>query len=184
MITLLSRYGKLLGILLILVLVGLALYLFPPQEVVSYIGVENAYLVGFLITLLAGVSSFTGTAAYATVGALAQGGAHPIILGLVGGIGLFLSDTIFYFLITKGIESVKKGKDSFLMRLERLFSKVPTSVVLFIVFVYTGFSPFPNDLLLIALLIGGYKYKTFALPLLAGAITLMLIITHIGLLWA
>lgn len=184
MTTLFSRYGKLLGILLILLLVGIALYIFPPQEVVGYIGVENAYLVGFLITLLAGVSSFTGTAAYATVGALAQGGANPVILGLIGGVGLFLSDSIFYFLITKGVESVKKSRDSFLARLERIFNKVPTSVVLLIVFLYTGFSPLPNDLLLIALLIGGYKYKTFALPLLAGAITLMLIITHVGGLWA
>ena len=153
----LTKYGRLLGVILILAGVGAALYLIPPAELVQAIGVENTYLVTFLITLFAGVSSFTGTAAYATVAALAEGGGNPVILGLLGGLGLFLSDSIFYFIIWKGIESVR-DTGGFFRKLERVISKVPAWLGLVIVYLYTGFTPLPNDLLLLALLLGGYRY--------------------------
>lgn len=180
MIRLLRTHYKLLGTIALLVAIGIALYLVPPAELVALIGVENAYLVTFLVTLLAGVSSFTATAAVATVAALAQGGGNPVILGLLGGFGLFLSDSIFYFLIWKGSESVREKGGEFFKKFEHFFSSVPTWLGLIIVYLYTGFSPFPNDLLLIALLLGGYRYRTFAIPLFLGAVTLMLIITHVG----
>lgn len=178
----LTPYLKVLGVILILVLIGIGLYIVPPHELVQRIGVENSYLVGFLIALFAGVSSFTGSAAYATVAALAQGGADPIILGIVAGIGLFLSDTIFYALIYKGFESVS-DTSPFYAKLQRTLSTVPVWLALSVVYLYTAFTPLPNDLLLIALLAVGYSYRVFAPVLLAGAITLMLLLTHVGLMW-
>ena len=158
-------------------------YYFPVQELIDKIGIQNTYLVAFLLATIGGFSSLTGTSLYVALIALSQAGVNPIILGIVGGLGLFLSDTIFYFIIVKVRSLITKITN----RWERLFRRMwkwfyvcPDWVVYLGVFLYAAFSPLPNDILLAVLALSSYSYRQFAWFLLAGDITIGLVLTHIG----
>jgi hypothetical protein len=158
----------------------LALYVVPPGSLVSYVGFEHVYLVSFLVTLIAGFSSFTGGAAYATVIEFSRGGgAHPLYLGLASGIGLFISDSLFYLLILRGRESVGSGLRKLLGRLERFFRRIPDPYVYFFTFLFCALGPIPNDIVLLALVVAGYRYRAFWPALLFGDITFMLFLSYL-----
>lgn len=173
-------YVKIGAIVLFLGAFGLLLYFFPPSEIVAAIGVENAYLVGFLAALTAGFSSLTGTATFAAIASLAQGGATPWLLGLCAGVGLFLSDSGFYFILTKGRESVTGKAKKLADTLEEYIERVPVWAVMLVIVIYTALSPLPNDILLLALAASGYRYLVFAPALLVGDLIIMQIVTQIG----
>jgi hypothetical protein len=177
--TLLRRYRTVALVLAAIAGWSALLYAVSPLSLVERIGVENAYLVAFFITLVAGCSSFTGGAAYATVIEFSRGGAHPLWLGLISGTALFLSDSIFYLLILRGRESVEGQLHSFLGRLERFFKRIPGPFVYLFTFLFCALGPIPNDAVLLALLLAGYRYRRFWPALLAGDIAFMLFLSYL-----
>lgn len=173
--------------LAIIVLVLFAWLLFfhfvPPETLVRTIGVQNTYLFAFLLAVIAGFSSITGTSLYATIAALAHGGVNNLILGIVSGLGLFLSDSFFYFVAVYGRNFIAQTASHW----ERLFKwihewvhRAPRWLVFAVVFLYSAFAPIPNDILLGVLAISGYSYKQFFPYLLLGDITAMILLTMVS----
>lgn len=171
--------------LVLLVLVGWALFFhfYPVDELVNDIGIENTYFAAFMLAVIGGFSSITGTSLYAALVALAHGGVNPLALGVIGGLGLFISDSLFYFVITKVrhilVDITKKWERVF-RKIWKLLYITPSWIVYVMIFLYTAFIPFPNDIVLALLAVSGYSYRQFAIFLLLGDLTMALLLTNVS----
>ena len=151
-----------------------------PEEIVDYIGVDNTYFVAFLFAIFGGLSTVTGISFFASVVTFASGGANPVFLGLFGGLGIFISDTIFFFVARYGIQVFGKKVKSVSLWLVSKMEKVSLSVILVGVYVYVGLTPFPNDILMVALAFVSMPFKRLAPVLLAGSITIVMLTAYFG----
>lgn len=172
-------------LLIIVILAGWAVFFhyYPVEEIVSSIGVQNTYLAAFLLAAIGGFSSLTGTSLYAALIALSKGGMNPLALGIIAGIGLFLSDSVFYFIATR-MRTLVSGITT---KWERLFRNIwkwvhrtPEWVIYMTVFLYAAFGPLPNDIMLVALALSNFEYRKFAIFLLMGDLTISILLTVFG----
>jgi hypothetical protein len=151
-----------------------------PARIVGAVGVENTYLVAFLLAAIGGLSSFTGVSVLAAIAAFASGGANPLWLGLSAGVGIFLSDSVFFLLASYGRElargSWQRGVDTFAAWARRL----PDWAVASGTYVYISFTPLPNDALMLALAAAGYRYRQIAPVLLLGGVTLAVLLAYLA----
>lgn len=168
-------------ILVLLILIGWSAFfiIVSPESLIERVGVGNSYLISFLISLLAGFSMFTGTAAYATVIEFARGGANPLYLGITSGIGLFLSDSIFYLLVMRGRNALTTRFGRWLSRFHHFMQRLPSMIVYLGVYLFCAFGPIPNDVMMSVLIIGGYEYKKVWPAFLVGDITFMLFLSYL-----
>ncbi len=157
------------------------LHYISPTELVNIIGVHNGYLVMFLIALFGGVSSFTAVSFVATALTLSAGGLNPIILALASGVGTTLSDSLF-FLIGKHAHTVIESP-----KLSRLIDKTAIwlndrsrLVVGLFIYLYTGFTPLPTDVLTILLGVTRQPYISIIIPPVLGNITFTFLIVTAG----
>lgn len=178
-----KKYSKNIFILSLVILSiafwTLLLIIFPPQEIIKGIGIENSYWLIFFIAAIAGVSTVTSTSYYASVVTFAAGGANPFLLAICAGIGMSIGDSLFYFLGKKGSKVLPRKIDQYQDKIELWLKNKSRWMIISFVYIYTGFTPFPGDLLSIFLGINNFKYKLIIWPIILGNITLM---TTIGLL--
>lgn len=167
------------GIALIAVL-NLFFFWIGPTEILDRLGTNQAYLTVFLIGAIGGVSAFTSSIFYTTVFGFAAGGLNPFLLGLVGGIALFISDSVFFYLISLGKRVTENSYGRIFKKIESFVARAPKQLVLLFVFLYLGFTPFPNDILILALVLGGYTYRSVAPIMLVATIVLITIFAHTG----
>lgn len=158
----------------------LLLTLTTPEEIVDYVGVENTYFVSFLLAVFGGLSTVTGVPFFTSVVAFASGGANPWLLGLFGGVGIFISDLIFFFVARYGAHIFRDTVKPVSLWLVSKMEKVSLKVVLIGVFIYIGFTPLPNDIIMIALAFTGIPFKRIAPVLLAGSITIVVLVAYLG----
>lgn len=170
-------------IIVILAVWALFFHYYPVEEIISRIGVQNTYLAAFLLSVIGGFSSLTGTSLYAALIVLSKGGMNPFVLGIIAGLGLFLSDSIFYFIATH-MRTLVSGITT---RWERLFRNIwkwvhstPDWIVYTAVFIYAAFAPLPNDVILVALALSNYSYRKFAVFLFLGDLTISILLTVFG----
>lgn len=165
---------KIVFILLLLFIIAwtVLLYFHPPEELVTVIGVHNSYLVGFLISIIGALSSFTTFSTYPAIVTLATGEINPFILGISAGLGLAIGDVMFYYFgfTARGVVS-KKIKERLEKVLNWLAKKSDRYIQVFI-FLYVAFTPFPNNILTGSLALIGYPIKKVAPPLIIGDIVL------------
>lgn len=174
-----------LGIIL-LVIAGwfLFFHFFPPETIIEKIGINNVYLAAFLMASIGGFSSITGTSVYVALAGFAHSGSvNTLMLGIISGLGIFLSDSLFYFVVDYGRDMITKVES----RWEKLFERVrrwmrvaPDWLVYMGVFACSAFAPIPNDILLAALVMSRYEYKRFVPYLFAGDLTAMILLTHVA----
>lgn len=162
------------------ILVNVLFFFVSPTALVERIGVENAYLVVFGMAALGGLSTFTGVSLYAALLTFAAGGANPLVLGLAAGIGIFASDTVFFLLATYGRRAVPVAWEGAVQRLRRLVRRISFRWTAILSYLYLGFTPLPNDVLMLALVAGEYRYRRIAPVLLAGDLTIALVGAHLG----
>lgn len=180
-----KRHRILIAVIVALLAFNLIFFVVSPREIVDYIGVENSYFVAFLVAAVGGVSTLTGVALYGTIVTFAAGGAHPLLLGLSAGFGIFLSNSIFYYLAYVGRRSLTGGLQQRVHEFTTwVQAKLPRWLVYLFVYLYLSFSPLSDDILMLALVIGGYRYRQVALLMLAGALTLATTVALFGNLWA
>lgn len=174
------RYWVIFFLLAFLLVFALILAFITPQEIVDYVGVENTYLVSFLLAVFGGLSAVTGISFFASVVTFSGGGASPVLLALFGGLGIFISDSIFFLVARYGVEILKKKTRPVSQWLVSKMEKLPLSIVLAGVYVYIGFTPFPNDLLMVALALAGMPFKLLAPTLMAGSVTIVFLVAYFG----
>ena len=148
------------------------LYFYNPEEIVGLLGVHNSYVMAFLISMFGAFSSFTTFSTYPAVITLAAGKINPYFLGVAAGIGLSIGDILFfYFGVTvRGVVS-----ETFKERLQKILKRLknkPDYIIQAFVFLYVGFTPFPNNVLTGSLALIAYPFKKVALPLILGDLVL------------
>ena len=141
------------------------LVLYSPQKLVDSIGINNSFLILFLMAVFGGVSAFTSASFYATMVTFYIGGLNFFALIIIGAMGLTLGDFIFYYLGKRSRDfvsetSYKKKINS----LKKFMKKIPDKFVFLLIFLYVGVSPLPKDVLCVFLGINDFpKTKFFIL---------------------
>lgn len=164
----------------LLLLGNIALLIIGPTALVEMIGVRQTYLITFIVGVIGGSSAFTGGIFYAMVTAFATSEVNLLLLGFVAGISLFLSDSAFFYVIKVGKQHISDKLQKFFNKIESFVQNAPDIVVYLFSYLYFGFSPLPNDILVIALIAAGYTYRQIAPYMLAGNLTLMYILVYTG----
>lgn len=156
-------------------------YFVGPENLVSRLGITNSYLLIFALAVMGGVSSFTSGPFYAALTTLAAGGVNFFLLGVISGIGLLISDSIFYYFGShaKNYLETQLKKPTIRRAVEWVEGQSDRKVQLF-VFLYVGLTPLPNDIVTISLAIIGFPYKKILLPLMLGNITSTTIIAFLA----
>lgn len=166
------------AILFAIVAWSILLVYVSPREIVEAIGVRNIYILVFAVAAIGGLSSFTGPSLYALVATAAAGGSDPLLLAAIGGIGIFISDGVFYAVARYGRRVALKYWEEPVEKLREWSERLPQWVIYGGVFVYTGLTPLPNDVLIIALAFSEQRFKKVAPFLLAGDIVLVGIVAY------
>ena len=152
---------------------GLVLYFVSPTEIIDKIGVNNSYLIAFLLALFGGVSSITAVPYLTVLATFAAGGLNIFLLTLISAPALTVGDAIFFYLGARGRKFVHQRKDieKMLEKITRWTSTHPKWVIPFFVYVYSGLTPFPVDILSLALALLNYPFRRFIVPVFAGNVT-------------
>jgi hypothetical protein len=175
-----QRWLSFAAALVLIVAAATFIYIIGPEELVATIGVENAYLVVFLLAIFGGVSSLTATSFFAAVIAMAAGGLHPLWLGLVSGAGMLIGDLIFFAL---GAHARTVAGPRLRPRLERLAAWIrrkPDWAVAIVIYLYLAVTPLPGDILLASLALAAYPIKKLLIPVFLGNVTLITWMTTLG----
>ncbi len=168
-----KKHIDLIAIFVIIFLwIGL-LFFISPEEIVEIIGVERGYLFLFLTAFL-GVSGFASTPFYMALVTLAGTGEFNVfLLALTIAPARAFGDSIFFFLGYK-IRSDLTNKR--LRNFSAWINEKPTWSIPFFAYIYTAMTPFPQDILMVALGVGKVKFRyAFAAVLLGNATAIFLI---------
>ena len=177
----LNKYLVFAGILIFIIAWILILIFISPDQIVGKMGERNSYIILFLISAIGGVSSISASSYYLAVSVFASGGLNPIVLGFIGGIGVTIGDSLFFYLGKKGKEISSKELHKKTNKIYRWINKSPKGFIPFFVYIYAGFTPAPNDLMTVPLGFLGYPYKKMIIPLLFGNITATILISYLSI---
>lgn len=157
------------------------LYQFGANAIVDFIGVENGYLIAFLVALFGGMSSISGVTYVTVILTFAAGGLNPLLLAAMSGVGLTVGDSIYFFLGRRAYYTLGTGKISeFVHRIIAWLNRQHRHRIAVGIYLYAGFTPFPNDVLTISLGLARRPYWQVLLPLALGNITLTYIVAFFG----
>lgn len=166
----------LLGLCVIILVIGLLSYL-EPEDIISKLGIENTYLAIFAFAIFGGVSAFSAAGFYGTLFYFAHSGMNPFILAGFSAFGVLIGDFIFWYIGVEGRKLIKNEENTYAIRLSGWLKQKPRWFVPIIIYAYTGLSPFPGDILMLALAFTGYRPRDIIIPTFFGNYTLALIIT-------
>jgi hypothetical protein len=152
------------------------LYFVGPSTIIEYIGVTNGYVFVFVLAALGGVSALSATSFFSTIIAFSMAGLDPYILGVLGGIGVTIGDSIYFYLGMNGKRMAPERYIRWIDRFAEWSARAPGWVVPSIVYGYAAFTPFPNEIMTISMGLAGKRFKTIIGPLLLGNITITIIV--------
>jgi membrane protein YqaA with SNARE-associated domain len=160
-----------------LLLWSVALFFVDVEVFIQTIGIENAYLSLFLVAAVTGTSFLTSASFYAIfLSYAATGVLDPYIMGIVGGLGMSIGDSLFFFIARKSANIMQIENNKFYMKIYNFVARLPHAGVYIFTFMYAAFAPIPNDILMITLGILKFKYSRIIPIIIAGNITLLTLI--------
>src|SRR3989338_1224106 len=171
---------KFITALLVLVAVIALLSYVGPEKLVDLLVLENVYLIVFVLGIIGGVSAFSAAGFYATLFSFALGGADPFILALFSAPGVLIGDFIFWYIGIQGRQIINEEYNSYLLKFSSWLKGKPKWFTPIAVYVYTGFTPFPGDFLMLTLAVLNYKFSQIFIPTLLGNYTLALLVSVLG----
>ncbi len=152
------------------------LYFFPPEVIVSVIGIEAGYFLIFL-TAIIGVSGFASTPFYGTFITLASTGEFNLLLLLLSAVpAMTLGDSIFFLIGRKGHSAVDDLSNRKISKFSRWLEKKPKWAIPTFTYLYTAVTPFPQDILMIGLGLGQANFKKVFTAVFLGNATFLTII--------
>lgn len=155
------------------------LFFINPEEIVTKIGIRNAYVLAFIVSFFGGFSAGGSFSFIGVLITLVAGGVNPVYLGLVAGVSLVIGDMIMFYTGSKGRELIRGKWDKKIKRLEKIFQRREwlKKLTPFFAYIYVGFLPLPNDVLILFLAAIKYPAKKMNIILILGDITFALMIT-------
>lgn len=177
-------YFTLGGFIFFIGLWSVLFWIYEPRQFVEQIGVQNGYILTFLIATIGSLTSITTVSIYPMLLAMAIGDLGLLPLALIAGAGLALGDVVFYYLGMQCQPLVSPAMNSRLQKFLLWIEKKPRWLASITIYFYIGFTPFPNNLLTGSLALAGYPFRTVIIPLFLGDMTLPLFIVyfaHLGI---
>lgn len=163
-------------LILIVISISATLYFVGPEKIVGKIGVNNSYILIFLMALFAGFSAWTSTAFLITLVGLVFGGISPFGLGLIAGVGLSIGDIFMFYIASRGRKIISGKWDKKIEKFSKKIKNKRGNLIGFLSYVYIGLTPLPNDFLIIFLGIIEYPRKKIYPPIILGDITFALLV--------
>ena len=157
------------GLILGFAVVSIFFSIVSPDELITWIGVENAFLFLFALSFFSGVLAFSGIPYHWVLVAFALNGLNPWLLGGVAALGVTLGDTTSYFVGYYGRSVVPHDWHGIIERLNAYMSKYPRLMPVFF-FIYGSVAPFSNDLIGITMGVARYPILRVMVPLGLGNI--------------
>lgn len=147
------------------------MFLVSPDQLVRKLGVENAYLVVFFLSVLGTLGSMTTFSSYPAIVTFAAGDMNVLALGVISGLGLTVGDWIFYSLVGD-VRTLLRGRAREKARqLGDWLEERPRWVVPVVTYAWVGLLPLANNILTGALALSGYRFRRILLPLFLGNVT-------------
>ena len=163
------RFPVFLVLLFFFILTIFIFTIFEPEKVVENIGIGNTYLIIFIVGVIAGFSFLVSHNFLILYIAFISAGVNPIILGLLGSIGITIGDFLAYavgFFGRNSIEDPRKNKK--IKKLSKWIEKQNKYTIFGFIYLYSGFFIFPKDILCGALGFVEYPIKKIVIPLFLG----------------
>ncbi len=169
---------KILLSIAIVILIIWTIFLFSVDIIalVESVGVTNMYLILFIVAVLSSTSFLTSASFYVTFFAYVGAGFDPIIMSIIGGIGMAVGDSIFFFISRGAGDVMSMSNNKLYDKMFNYVSKLPTWGVYLFTYLYASFAPIPNDILIIILGVLKFKYSRIIPILIVGNITLLFLI--------
>ncbi|MBN1544870.1 hypothetical protein JW898_05420 [Candidatus Woesearchaeota archaeon] len=155
------------------------LYFITPHRLVDGIGVQNGYILSFLFGVFGEAATFTALSYYPAIVTLAAGGLNPFILGLIAGTGMTMGNSIYFFFGRETRNVLSENLEKQARKVLRWVEGKPNWILQMIMFIYVGFTPFPNNLLTASGGITGVPFRKMILPLFLGNVVLTTTIAYI-----
>ena len=175
MLRLIKRHKKFVFLFVFLSIWMTLLVFVSPSELVEIVGVETGYLMVFL-TAIVGVSSLTSGSFYAVILTLASTGEfNPFLLALVAAPAMTFGDTIFFLFSSRGRLIIKEKAKRRIRRLVSWTENFSEKKIFLVTYFYSGFTPFPQDILMMTLGVGGASLRTVMGAVLLGNATFIII---------
>jgi len=176
-----KRYLYFIILIIFIILWSQLLYLIHPETIVESIGLQNIYIITFFIGAIGGTATVTVISYYPIILTLAFGGGNPIILGIVGGLGLTLGNILYYYFGLKGKDVMNHSHNKRTERILTWINKRPAWMIQMLIFVYVGLTPLPNNILTMSSGLTGYPFKRLIVPLVLGNVTLTTILSLVAI---
>jgi hypothetical protein len=158
-----------------------AIWLFAsPEEILHVIGINNGYILAFVVSFFAGFSAFTAVSFYSLLIAFITGGLNPWLLALITGTSLALGDMFLFYFGRKGRDMISGKVDRAISNMTHYLShhKLEKFIPLFS-YLYISFIPLPNDWLLIFLASIRYPQKNMNIIIIFGDYTHVTVLTFL-----
>jgi len=173
---------KLIGFLvLVIFLISLIilLYFINPEEIVNKIGVRNGYILAFIVSFFGGFSAGGSISFISFLIILVAGGINPIYLGLLTGTSLAIGDMIMFYVGSKGRDLIRGKWDKKIDKVANVFKKRKwlRKMIPIVTYLYIGFVPLPNDMLILFLAAIKYPAKRINGIIILGDMTFTLMVT-------
>lgn len=154
------------------------LFFINPEEVVNKIGVQNSYLLIFVVSFFGGFSAGGSITFISLLITLAAGGVNPIYLGIISGVSLAIGDMIMFYIGSRGRELVINKWDKKINRVANIFENRAwlKKILPYIAYLYIGFTPLPNDILILFLAAIKYPAKRMNVVIILGDISFTLLL--------
>ena len=161
------KFAPLVSLALFVIAVSLIFIFTTPANIVEYFGIHNGYLLLFIITFIAGVSTFTSVPYQVVLVALAAGGLDPFVLGAVATMGDMLGDATSYYLGYYGRAMLPEEGRWIQKKIQAVAKKHPRLLPLVFI-LYGSTAPLSNDVLTIPFGIARYPFFALMIPLGLG----------------
>ncbi len=163
----------------IFIAISILLATYSSEEILSVIGVENAYLLMFILAALGGMSTFTGIPYHFILMSFAASGINPFFLGLITALGVMLGDSMTYFLGHQSSDILPKRFKKPLAKISTFLVRHPKFMYPFLI-TYGAVSPFSNDFIVISMGMIRYSYWKIMIPLTLGNIFFNIALAYLG----
>jgi len=156
-------------VMFFIILAGwIALFFFSsPEALIEYIGVQNGYLLIFLLSFVSGLSVFGLAPYHLVLIALAAGGLAPSLLAVAATLGLAIGDSTSYYLGYQGRAFIPKRYEASIQRVHDFFERHRRFLPIFIFF-YGALIPFSNDFVGVTMGLARYPFWRVMVPLTLG----------------
>ena len=158
-----------------------AIWLFTsPEEILNTIGIQNGYILAFIVSFFAGFSAFTAVSFYSLLIAFITAGLNPWLLALITGTSLALGDMFLFYFGRKGRDMISGKVDRAISKLAHYFSRhnLEKFIPLFS-YIYISFIPLPNDWLLIFLASIRFPQRKMNIIIILGDYTHVSLLTFL-----